>query len=157
MKLRGLLFPKQNHNVLSHNLHTHVSVNDLYIPRIGLPIFLQPIRLILGIYKSLTDTVHECRNRERGRTVSFQGIHKSDFRYSEDQFQKYCFIFFGGLRFGCALMFRGPLPSPHRCTSVAQGVRSRYEPGTFLAACEPLSYSQSMQFKLSYNHLPVLF
>jgi hypothetical protein len=28
--------------------------------------------------------MHECRNWERGRAVSFLGIHKSDFRYSED-------------------------------------------------------------------------
>ncbi len=38
------LFPKQNYNVLSPNFHIHVSVSDLYIPWIGLPIFLQPIR-----------------------------------------------------------------------------------------------------------------
>ncbi len=31
MKLRG---QKQNYNVLSPNFHIHVSVNDLYIPRI---------------------------------------------------------------------------------------------------------------------------
>ncbi len=33
--------------------YMHVSVSYLFIPRIGLPILLQPI---LGIYKSLTDT-----------------------------------------------------------------------------------------------------
>jgi hypothetical protein len=38
------LFPRQNFNVLSPNFHTHVSVSDLYIPRIGLPILLQPNR-----------------------------------------------------------------------------------------------------------------
>ncbi len=36
---------------------------------------------ILGIYKSLTST-HECRTWERGRAVSFLGIHKSDSWYS---------------------------------------------------------------------------
>jgi hypothetical protein len=38
------LFPKQNVNVLSPNFHIHVSVSDIYIPRIGLPILLQPNR-----------------------------------------------------------------------------------------------------------------
>jgi hypothetical protein len=32
----ALLFPKQNYNVRSPNFHIHVSVSDLYIPRIGL-------------------------------------------------------------------------------------------------------------------------
>ncbi len=64
------LFPKQNYNVLSPNFTIHVSVS------IGRP--------ILEIYTSLTDTVHECRNCEQGKghTVSFRGIHKSNFRHS---------------------------------------------------------------------------
>jgi hypothetical protein len=36
-----LLFPKQNYNVLSPSSYTHISVRDLYITRIGLPILLQ--------------------------------------------------------------------------------------------------------------------
>ena len=36
-----LLFPKQNYNVLSPSFCTHISVRDLYIYRIGLPILLQ--------------------------------------------------------------------------------------------------------------------
>jgi hypothetical protein len=36
-----LLFPKQNYNVLSPSSYTHISVKDLYISRIGLPILLQ--------------------------------------------------------------------------------------------------------------------
>ncbi len=52
-----LLFPKQNYNVLSPRSYTHISVSDLYISRIGLPILLQEIcGPILGIYKLLTDT-----------------------------------------------------------------------------------------------------
>jgi hypothetical protein len=40
---------------LSPNFHIHVSVSDLYIPTIGLPILLEKIfRPILGMYKSLT-------------------------------------------------------------------------------------------------------
>jgi hypothetical protein len=54
MKLCGLV-PKS---------YIHVSVSDFFIPRISLSIFgCRKIgRPILGIYKSLTDTVHECGN-----------------------------------------------------------------------------------------------
>jgi hypothetical protein len=38
---RKLLFPKQNYNVLSPSSYTNISVRDLYISRIGLPILLQ--------------------------------------------------------------------------------------------------------------------
>jgi hypothetical protein len=36
-----LLFPIQNCNVLSPSSCTHISVRDLYISRIGLPILLK--------------------------------------------------------------------------------------------------------------------
>jgi hypothetical protein len=36
-----LLFPKQNYNFLSPSSYTHISVRDLYISGIGLPILLQ--------------------------------------------------------------------------------------------------------------------
>jgi hypothetical protein len=39
-------FPKQNYNFLSPNFH----VSDLYIPRIGLPILLQPIGRNVGTW-----------------------------------------------------------------------------------------------------------
>jgi hypothetical protein len=35
-----LLFSKQNYNVLSSSSYTHISVRDLYISRIDLPILL---------------------------------------------------------------------------------------------------------------------
>ncbi len=44
IKLRGSLFPKQNYHVLSPNFHIHVSVSNLYIHRVGVPILLQPYR-----------------------------------------------------------------------------------------------------------------
>ncbi len=69
------LFPKQNYNVLSPNFHIHVSVSDLCIPRIGLPFLLH-------------SQIH--RNWERRRTVSFLGIHKSDFRYNVESV--YCLV-----------------------------------------------------------------
>ncbi len=55
------VFPEKELRGLSPNFHIHVSVNDLYIPRIGPHIFLQQRkgrrgRLILVIYKSLSDT-----------------------------------------------------------------------------------------------------
>jgi hypothetical protein len=36
-----LLFPKQNYNVLSPSSYTNISVRDLHITRMGLPILLQ--------------------------------------------------------------------------------------------------------------------
>jgi hypothetical protein len=51
------IFPEKEYRGLSPNFHIHASVSDLYIPMISLPILLEEIcRLILGIYKSLTDT-----------------------------------------------------------------------------------------------------
>jgi hypothetical protein len=42
----------------SPKFHIHVFVSDLYIPAMDLPILLQEIcGLILGIFKSLTDTL----------------------------------------------------------------------------------------------------
>jgi hypothetical protein len=64
MKLRGLV----------PNFHIHVPRFVLLFccSKKGGP--------IVGIYKSLTDTVHECRNWERGRAVSFLGIFVLNFR-----------------------------------------------------------------------------
>jgi hypothetical protein len=51
------IFPEKEYRGLSPNFHIHVSVSELYIPRMGLPVLLEEIcRLILGIYKSLKDT-----------------------------------------------------------------------------------------------------
>jgi hypothetical protein len=51
------IFPEKKYRGLSPNFHIHVSVSDLYIPTIGLPILLEEIyRPMLGLYKSLTDT-----------------------------------------------------------------------------------------------------
>ncbi len=36
-----LLFPLQNYNALSPSSYNHISMRDLYISRIGLPILLQ--------------------------------------------------------------------------------------------------------------------
>jgi hypothetical protein len=51
------IFPEKELRGHSPNFRIHVSVSDLYIPMIHLPILLQEIwGPILGIYKSLTDT-----------------------------------------------------------------------------------------------------
>jgi len=51
------IFPEKELRGLSPNFHIHVSVSDLYIPTIGLPILLQEnMRIDPGIYKYLTDT-----------------------------------------------------------------------------------------------------
>ncbi len=50
------IFPEKEYRGLSPNFHIHVSVGELYIPTVGLPVLLEEIcRLILGIYKSLKD------------------------------------------------------------------------------------------------------
>ncbi len=55
------IFPEKEYQGLSPNFHIHVSVSDLYIPTIGVPILLQEIlRPILELNKSLTD--NECGN-----------------------------------------------------------------------------------------------
>ncbi len=49
------IFPEKELCDHSPNFHFHVSVSDLYIPTIDLPILMQEIcGPILGIYKSLT-------------------------------------------------------------------------------------------------------
>ncbi len=51
------IFPEMESRGHSPSFHIHVSVSNLYIPMIDLPILLQEICVpILGIYKFLTDT-----------------------------------------------------------------------------------------------------
>jgi hypothetical protein len=53
------VFPEKKLRGLNPNFHIHVSVNDLYIPRIGPHFFLQQNRQTdhgNTVYKSLTDT-----------------------------------------------------------------------------------------------------
>ena len=74
------------------NSYIHVSVNDLYFPRIGLPIWLQQNRQTdpgnIQIVHSYMNVEIGRQNvitlfwKQRGCLVSFLGIHKSDFQYS---------------------------------------------------------------------------
>jgi hypothetical protein len=54
------IFPEKELRDHSTKFHIHVSVRDLFIPTIDLPILLQEIcgPMILGIYKLLTDTLN---------------------------------------------------------------------------------------------------
>ncbi len=45
---------------------------------------------IMKIFLHCTAQIHECRNWERGRAVSFLGLLKSDFRYSVESV--YCLV-----------------------------------------------------------------
>jgi hypothetical protein len=66
---------------LSPNFHIHVSVSDLYVPRIGPHISSsRKGRPIVGIYinRSLT---HECRNWDWDPDIPFLGIFVSNFRH----------------------------------------------------------------------------
>jgi hypothetical protein len=55
------IFPEKEYRGLSPNFHIHVSMSELYIPTMGLPILPEEIYgPILGIYKS--SQTHECRN-----------------------------------------------------------------------------------------------
>ncbi len=56
-KIQIQIFPEKELHGHSPNFQIHVSVSDLYIPTIDLPVWLQErCELILGIYKLLTDT-----------------------------------------------------------------------------------------------------
>ncbi len=78
------IFPEKEYRGFSPNFHIHVSVSDLYIPTIGLPILLEEIcRPIPGLYKSLTDTCmlklglrprySQKRNTQRGFSLQCMG------------------------------------------------------------------------------------
>jgi hypothetical protein len=66
------LFPKQNFNVLSPNSYTHISVRDLNIPRIGLPILLQEnIWTDPGNICINRSSTHECGNWDGTEAAQF--------------------------------------------------------------------------------------
>ena len=69
------IFPEKELRCLSPNFHIHVSVSELYIPTIDLPILLQD-RSWEYINRSQT---HEWGNWDWGRAISRNGIHKWDF------------------------------------------------------------------------------
>jgi hypothetical protein len=72
------VFPEKKLCGLSPNFQIHVSVSDLYIPRIGPHIFLQE-NGPSGMYKSLTDTW--IRKLGLRPAITFLGIIVSNFRY----------------------------------------------------------------------------
>ena len=74
------IFPEMKLRGLSPNFYIQLSVRDLNISMIG-PRTIQQNRLnnCGNINRS---QIQECRNWERGRTVSFLGMFVSNFRYS---------------------------------------------------------------------------
>ncbi len=55
------IFPEKEYGGLSPNFHIHVSVSELDIPTMGLPVLLEEIsRLILGIQYTNRSNTHEC-------------------------------------------------------------------------------------------------
>jgi hypothetical protein len=75
------IFPKMKLCGLVPTFCIHISVSDLYIPKISPPTLLFAFvdRSWDYIHRS---QIHECRNWERGRAVSFLGIFVSNFQYS---------------------------------------------------------------------------
>jgi hypothetical protein len=71
------IFPEKALRGLSPYFHIHMSVSDLYIPTIRLPILL-----ILGIYCINRSQIHESGNWERGHSIPFLRKHKSDYCWS---------------------------------------------------------------------------
>ncbi len=94
------IFPEKEYRGLSPNFHIHVSVSDLYFPRIGLPILLQYNKMcgpILGIYKSLADTwMWKLGLRRWGRAIPVLGILKCDALYGTTMFQVEVYFIWGG-------------------------------------------------------------
>ncbi len=74
------IFPEKEYRGLSPNFNIHVSMSELYILTMVLPILLEEIcRLILGINRSQT---HECGNWDWGRAIPRKGIYKRNCRCS---------------------------------------------------------------------------
>ncbi len=73
-----LLFPNRIIMSLSPSSYTQISVRDLYISRIGLPILLQGIYGPIWEYINRSHT-HECGNWDCGRAIPRKEIHKLDF------------------------------------------------------------------------------
>jgi hypothetical protein len=58
----------------------HVSVSDLYIPTIGLPILLQE-KMWTDFFEYINRSqTNDCRNKDRGCAIPFLGKHKWNFR-----------------------------------------------------------------------------
>ncbi len=77
------IFPEMKFRGLVPNFCVHVSVSNLYIPTIGPPTFICYIAFADRSWEYINRSqIHECRNWEQGRAVSFLGIFVSNFRHS---------------------------------------------------------------------------
>ncbi len=72
------IFPEKELRGLSPNFHIHVSVSDLYIPTIGLPILLQENIWTDHGNKLFIDTCM-WKLGLQGPAIPFLGLHKRDF------------------------------------------------------------------------------
>jgi hypothetical protein len=84
-KIRNKYSQKRKLRSHSSNFHIHVSVSDLYIPTVSLPILLEEIcGPILGKYKSLKDMIKDMNVviGTEGRAIPRKGIYEWDFRCS---------------------------------------------------------------------------
>ncbi len=77
------IFPEKELRGHSPNFHIHVTVNNLYIPAIDLPILLQEI--CGPSCENLNRSQHESGNSDWGRVIPRKGIHKWDFLCSAEQ------------------------------------------------------------------------
>ncbi len=78
-----LLFPKHNCNVLSPSSYTHISVRDLYISWIGLPIYSDAGNYVDRSWEFINcSQTHECGNCDWGRAIPWKGMHKWNFQCS---------------------------------------------------------------------------
>jgi hypothetical protein len=82
MKLCILVISKQIYNVLAPDFHIHVSVSDLFITRICLPILLQPNRQNDPGNISIAHGYMNVGIEHEAAQFHFLGTHNSDFRYS---------------------------------------------------------------------------
>jgi hypothetical protein len=84
-KIMNKYSQKRNCAAKVPNFHIHVSVSDLYIPAMDLPILLQEIwGSIPWEYVNCSQT-HECVNLDLGHTIPRKGKHKWDFPCNETE------------------------------------------------------------------------
>ncbi len=93
------IFPEMKLRGLVPNFYIHVYGSNLYIPTIGLPILLYCVAVLRSWEYINRSQIHECRNWERGCTVSFVG---------------YLFRIFGTVQLQCIYLYTNqPPPPPH--------------------------------------------
>ncbi len=83
------IFPEKEYRGLSPNFYIHVSVSNIYLPTIGLPIFCWRKYVDRSWDYINRSQTHECWNWGWGRAIPRKGIHKWDFRCSVKDSDKF--------------------------------------------------------------------